>query len=268
VTKKNAPPAFQCYAGDFLADTQGCLLSAKGAHIQFRCYAWLRGPVPLDPDRRALILGVKRTEADKAWAEIEHLWRETPAGFVEDAIEAQRSEKKALSQLNSLKGQASAAARRAHREATARATGAQPRLQPERPPNDHRDINRAATERQPEAQPNGNSSDFRLLDQTQDQDQRPAAAVRPVETVENAVTPRFPRDLHEPTMEVFTKLAHTILDDVEAGKVEQSEIWDEIKCRAASAHLNYAAMNGQGDQLCQQAMQSALRQRRNRVVVR
>lgn len=49
---------------------------------------------------------------------------------------------------------------------------------------------------------------------------------------------RGPRHLPE-NDRVLTKLAHTVLDDVDAGRLVTGEVSEELKCRAARAQLRY-----------------------------
>ena len=79
---------------------------------------------------------------------------------------------------------------------------------------------------------------------TPDQDQKEQSASRTTHTNDDD-NPR-----------VLLKLAHTVFDDFTAGRLTTDDFTEELKCRAAHAHLRY-----DGDRI-RKALESAERQRR------
>lgn len=85
-------PYFKFYAADWLADVLDLGLAERGAYITFIAWSWKRDkPLPMEPELRAKILGITPRQLGPIWAALEEHWDETPVGFVNPRLEAERT---------------------------------------------------------------------------------------------------------------------------------------------------------------------------------
>jgi len=87
----NPAPAFQVYAKDEYTEQAALSNEEFGAYMRGKMYAWSSGPLPLDNAKRARLLSVDQAAFPAVWAAIVHLWTETPDGWVNGPLEAQRT---------------------------------------------------------------------------------------------------------------------------------------------------------------------------------
>lgn len=231
--KKKAPPTFQTYARDFLSDTMGLSLAASGAHARLRAWSWEHGPVPRDPAVRARLIGGSATRAAGVWTEIVHLWVDTEHGFVDAQLEEQRVDQHDFIVEQTRKARLGAEALWAKRRAEQAARG-DARTMPAGMPA-------AVPQELPELCPDDAPALCTLHSADLDQNQK--------EQRRSRVAP--PAD----SPQVLLKIAHTVLDDVEAQALDPKSAVEEIKCRAAKAQLQY-----DGDRV-RKAVESAMYQR-------
>jgi hypothetical protein len=112
--RENRAPAWQMYAlDDVLGNGPVAELDddALGAHIRLQARSWNEGPLPLDHGRLARFLHRSPESFARAWEQLRHLWRETPDGYVCDALEAKRDRQAEYREQQRVKGERSAAAR-------------------------------------------------------------------------------------------------------------------------------------------------------------
>lgn len=145
-------PAFQFYPKDFLTDEHVALMSLqeRGAYITLICYCWQQGSLPAEHEHLARFCGTPLAVFRRLWPSIAPCFRPHPSQgdrLVHPRLEKERKKQRDFRRLQSEKGRASAARRKA--------TAVQPSL------------NRGSTERQPTSgasvQPESNSpiSDLR-----------------------------------------------------------------------------------------------------------
>jgi uncharacterized protein YdaU (DUF1376 family) len=122
------PPAFQFYAKDFLVGTMEMSLLEIGAYAKLLAWSWDNGPVPADERKRAMILGITERSLRSLWDGIANKWASTPAGYVNERLERQRTLLAEFTERQSQRGSAGAAERwRKHGSSMAQAvTQAQP----------------------------------------------------------------------------------------------------------------------------------------------
>lgn len=79
--RRPVPPAFQFYAGDFLADGAVAEMTyeERGVYITLLCHAWLERGIPASQDRIARLLRMRRRELDQVWPALARCWVEGPA---------------------------------------------------------------------------------------------------------------------------------------------------------------------------------------------
>lgn len=89
---EHKPPAFLLYVRDWLSSTRAMAPDIKGHYIDLLAWSWDNGPVPLDADARARVLGVARAEADRVWTVLVEKWQrdEFGRGFINRRLEEQR----------------------------------------------------------------------------------------------------------------------------------------------------------------------------------
>ena len=104
-------PAFQFYAADFLASVSSLTLEEVGAHAKLLAWSWDNGPVPNDPKRLAMILGVPTSRARRVWAEVSKRWRLGDDVWTNPRLERTRDEQAAYAASVSNRGKAGAQAR-------------------------------------------------------------------------------------------------------------------------------------------------------------
>lgn len=150
------PPAFQFYAGDWLASTATLSLQAKGAYIGCLSWSWVNGPLPESEETRARLIGVSRTQARRIWDEISPFWTKGPDGWFNGRLERMRQERAEYRASQAAKGRRGGEATAQHRQAGATAPAAAP----------------AVARPQPEPSSSSSSSE----DQELDQEQRAARA--------------------------------------------------------------------------------------------
>ncbi len=83
-------PYFKFYPGDWLADTRDLTYAEKGAYIDLLAWSWKRGPLPLDPNRRARIIGASPRRFEAVWEGLASHWIENGKGFVNPRLERER----------------------------------------------------------------------------------------------------------------------------------------------------------------------------------
>lgn len=86
------PPAFQLYARDIYTGCSDMFGDEFGAYMRGLCWSWDNGPLPLDRARRANLMLVQQADFDRIWAIVGPNWQETPQGYVNARLEAQRAE--------------------------------------------------------------------------------------------------------------------------------------------------------------------------------
>ena len=194
------PPAMQLYVRDWWMSTAGMPLAVKGLYMDFLCIAWDHGSIPDDAAWRQRVAGVPAAKTEALWALLRPRWKRIRKGWINPRQERQRRE------LQQYRAHASHAARQ--RWATV-----------EHPSGIASSINRASARASARAVPDrSSSSSSSPADQDQDQEQRARARVN--------------HDLLE-------ALAHSVLADVEQGKVPASETVAEMKARAGRAKIHY-----------------------------
>src|SRR5215471_84097 len=96
-TMKNAPPAFQFYASDYLSSSkvQRMTLEAQGAYIRLLAYSWLDGHISTDIGQLARLCGVSRKKMAHLWDNyLRDCFRPTendPNKLVNERLESVRS---------------------------------------------------------------------------------------------------------------------------------------------------------------------------------
>lgn len=148
-------PAFQFYPNDFLSDANVIVMSMqeRGCYITLICVCWQQGSLPSDTDQLARFCALPVPTFRKLWPAVEKCFRASGADrLVHPRLEKERKKQREFRKLQSDKGKASAASRRA--------TTVQPRL------------NSGSTECQPDTgssvQPKPNSSIFNLRSSSSD----------------------------------------------------------------------------------------------------
>jgi uncharacterized protein YdaU (DUF1376 family) len=138
-------PAFQFYPNDFLSDANVIVMSMqeRGCYITLICVCWQQGSLPSDTDQLARFCALPVPTFRKLWPAVEKCFRASGADrLVHPRLEKERKKQREFRKLQSDKGKASAASRRA--------TTVQPRF------------NSGSTEGQPDTgspvQPKPNSS--------------------------------------------------------------------------------------------------------------
>ncbi len=67
-------------------------LEQRGAFHEMLCLSWQMGPVPNDPERLAILIGVKPADFIRAWRKpLVRCWRKTRKGLVNDRLERERT---------------------------------------------------------------------------------------------------------------------------------------------------------------------------------
>lgn len=107
---KSKPPAFQLYAGDLLTDVMDWTDEELGAHMRLLCWSWVnRRGIPRDFPRMNRIA----PSAEKCWSTIGPKWKEGPdSTFVNDRLEATRTESDAFRERQKAKSGLAAEARK------------------------------------------------------------------------------------------------------------------------------------------------------------
>lgn len=156
-------PAFQFYPNDFLADANVIVMSLheRGAYITLICVCWQQGTLPNNVEQLARFCGTPVSAFRKMWPAVEKCFRVTANGerLTHPRLERERKKQREYRKLQSDKGKASAASRKA--------TAVEPRL------------SSGSTDGQPAIQgsvqpkPNSSSSVFNL--QSSDFGQKSAA---------------------------------------------------------------------------------------------
>jgi uncharacterized protein YdaU (DUF1376 family) len=117
------------FIGDYMADTMHLTGPEHGAYLLLLMHSWRAGPLP-DDDRK--LAAIARTDAP-AWkrmaATMRDFFQPTDAGLVSPRLERERARADQLTEQRRLAGQASAAQRKAQREANERSTSVAPPLQ-------------------------------------------------------------------------------------------------------------------------------------------
>lgn len=91
-------PYFKFYPRDWLADVLDLTLAERGAYITFLAWSWRKDePLPLEEERRAAILGVPTRELRSIWRALEPYWEQTPVGYINPRLEAERQKARSRS---------------------------------------------------------------------------------------------------------------------------------------------------------------------------
>lgn len=93
--KKGDAPAFQHYAGDWIAQTATLTPAARGILSTLRALAWIHRQLPMDLAGLARLAQVTRAEMNKAWPSISGWFETAPEGgpwLIEPQLELQRAE--------------------------------------------------------------------------------------------------------------------------------------------------------------------------------
>lgn len=198
-------PAFQFYAADFLMGTAEMSAVEVGLYIRLLAASWDKGPLPLEPSRLARVAIMEIREFHKAWPVVRAKWTETPDGYVNERLEAQREAQAAFSRRQSDRGKKSGELRRTKNE---------------------RETNQRSTPVQTVDERETNSSVFSLQSSDQNPDQEPRAVARPA-PVDFTTTAEIRNHLRA--------AAHAVLDaNPEATDADIAEAVKDAaaKCRA------------------------------------
>jgi uncharacterized protein YdaU (DUF1376 family) len=65
-----------------------------GAYIRLLSHCWLSGPIPVDAERRARLMGLDLLDAQRAWITLAPKFCETDRGFVNARMETERRKQK------------------------------------------------------------------------------------------------------------------------------------------------------------------------------
>lgn len=97
-------PAFPFYAKDYYTGTSDLSSTEVGVYSRGLAWSWDNGPLPLDDDRRSRALMSPPKEFAKVWPAIAHLWEQTPAGYTNKRLEAERQKQADYRKLQAEKG--------------------------------------------------------------------------------------------------------------------------------------------------------------------
>lgn len=100
------------YVADYLSDTRTLTLQQRGALIDLTVMQWTNGPLPIQPDRLAAMVGATPKEWRGIWQAIRPWWTKTPDGYIREDIEQLRRESEATYRAQAEAGRASAKKRR------------------------------------------------------------------------------------------------------------------------------------------------------------
>lgn len=155
-------PAFQFYPNDFLSDANVIVMSLheRGAYITLLCVCWQQGTLPNNVEQLARFCGSPVPAFRKLWPAVEKCFRVSGDRLTHQRLDRERKKQRDYRKLQSDKGKASAASRKA--------TTVQP------------DSNRGSTAVQPDTgspvQPKANSSSSSSIFGLQSSDSRQKAA--------------------------------------------------------------------------------------------
>jgi uncharacterized protein YdaU (DUF1376 family) len=78
------------YIGDYLASTQHLSAEQSGAYLHLLMHQWKTGPLPLDIEVLRRISRVDRDAWSSAWAMLEHFFKRTEAGYIQNRLEREK----------------------------------------------------------------------------------------------------------------------------------------------------------------------------------
>jgi uncharacterized protein YdaU (DUF1376 family) len=84
------------FTGDWLAQTRGWCVTARGVARELLDVQWDRGCLPADPEELRTLISASRREWEIAWPVIESLFPAGPAGRQNRALEEEREKAMAL----------------------------------------------------------------------------------------------------------------------------------------------------------------------------
>ncbi len=85
-------PWLKIYPANWLTETLGLSLAAKGALWQLICVSWSRGPLPTDEEQLRRLAGADPADWPSLWAEIRSHWTAGDAGLVNGMVEDERAD--------------------------------------------------------------------------------------------------------------------------------------------------------------------------------
>lgn len=114
--ENSAPPAFQFYPADFLADENVVLMTNReiGCYIKLMCYCWREGSIPADAQKIARMCGEDGSAMADLWLAIEPCFIEAiaePGRLVHPRLEQERVKQKDFRKERSESGKKGAKAR-------------------------------------------------------------------------------------------------------------------------------------------------------------
>ena len=83
-------PSTPLYVSDCLGATRQFTLAERGAYSDLLFLPWNIGPLPNDPRRLASLIGCTAREFAAVWPAIHDKFANTPAGLVNERLEAHR----------------------------------------------------------------------------------------------------------------------------------------------------------------------------------
>jgi uncharacterized protein YdaU (DUF1376 family) len=83
-------PYMPFFVSDYLGKTRHLTLAERGAYCDLLFHSWNIGPLPKERNRLASMLGCTPKELSAVWPKIRDKFTETPAGYVNDRLEAHR----------------------------------------------------------------------------------------------------------------------------------------------------------------------------------
>jgi uncharacterized protein YdaU (DUF1376 family) len=108
-------PAFQFYPNDFLSDANVICMSLqeRGAYITLICVCWQQGTLPTNIDQLARFCGTPIAVFRKLWPAVEKCFKVSGERLTHPRLERERKKQREFRKLQSDKGKASAASRKA-----------------------------------------------------------------------------------------------------------------------------------------------------------
>lgn len=98
-------PAFQFYAADFDTATRGWLPDEVGVYIRLLCTQWITGPLPTEPRRLAVIVGMPVQDFEEIWKNtISHKFEKSKTGYINKRLEKVRDEQRQYRESQSENG--------------------------------------------------------------------------------------------------------------------------------------------------------------------
>jgi len=109
-----APPAFQFYPRDFLADSRVAMMTYEeiGIYTVLLCHAWTEGGIPSEPVQLARLLKLSPQKLRRVWSAIGPCWEERDGVLVQPRMEQVRDQQEEFRAQRRRAGLASAEARR------------------------------------------------------------------------------------------------------------------------------------------------------------